>query len=578
MLVRRIRACRQVVFGGNRFLATTGGRTRTLPRGRSPAPRPRAAKAHPIHDASTTTGGKQDHREVEAALRHGAASMREATEALRSIIAASSPARVSINQRAHTVASAVGETAGLVAVGLADGEKAFAQRTGLSEWFLRLFMAAAFLFVGTAAITFSDTIRAYLGSQATKAVSGVLRDEDIRNSASSTATELAESLLADPQVRKDAILFASKLVTDPSTQTAVAGLLVGLLQEATTRRQLVTLLQHPETIAGLKVLTVALLDDETVRRSLEQTLSWLLDDKAFQGAGMTSLLSVLHKTLDDAQLRDHSSEALTAVVSDGRLQRSTGDAIWNAVTWSVTPSILRSDGIPQVDPPVVDSSQADSLQPVPALVAGTTPGDPSVPSTSRSPAAQPEPAEVSSLNLELPSTMPLAAGEAEEARQPQPPAHSTNATPAAEHKPSPAADDAASPQNRGSTDAASPAAGDEIAASDAGEVATEPPPVPDIADSRSSGTADSNSEPPADSLGDEAVLVHVGGAVATSTTNPTPRAFPSALARISTSQVDGGDGQNSVPASLSFRSPLNALLQPNGGSATRPSCDGPERR
>ncbi|KAA0170142.1 hypothetical protein FNF27_06734 [Cafeteria roenbergensis] len=245
----------------------------------------------------------------------------------------------------------------------------------MSEWVLRVIVAAIVMGVGSLAVTFADTIKAFMGAQASKAVSGVLRDEDIRNSASLTVSELAERLLADDELRTASAAFLQGLMAAPETRAALLDLLVWALQEESTRQQLVALLSHEATLRATRDLLIWAFSDPATRRQMEQLASWLLADESFQLVGVRALLGVLNSTLDDKPLRDHAAEALSSVVADTSLQQRTGEALWNAVAWSVTPSILRSpDGKPEAAVPdaaaLAPAPPADAAQTVDGAQAG----------------------------------------------------------------------------------------------------------------------------------------------------------------------------------------------------------------
>jgi hypothetical protein len=436
-------------------------------------------------------------------------------------------------------------------------------------------VGATFLVVAGAAVTFSDTIRSYLGDQATKAVTGVLRDEDIRNSASSTASELAESLLSDDRLRQDVATFLDSLATNPSTQSSVAALLISVLQQEATRTELATLLQHPETITAIQQLLIMSLDDAAVRRSLEEALSWLLADKAFQQVGMAAVLDVLHETLDNAKLRDHSSEALTAVVSDGRLQRSTGDALWNAVTWSVTPSILRADTAG------TDTEAAGSASKDAAGTDAEAAGSAGSALTSADSAAA-DPADAAKSDIDGPRTAiaqpetadtgkPVAAGS-------QTPADSSALVPGADiepgsaHKASETAVSSGDDDNRSRdekillvTQNGVRSSGSGVPSGTGGEVDGPEGTRATSSDSGEPGKDKKATDPP-------------GGSVAHEPTPVAAQQAPGTQLRLDPDTNDESMSSDEVANRVTFRSPLSALIQANGVTATAPARHIGERR
>jgi len=284
--------------------------------------------------------------------------LREATEAMKAVMEASKPARANLGTTAKRIASTVGEGAGLVAVGLADGEKAFSRRTGVPEWALRTLLIGAVLAFGSALVAGSDYIKAFMGSQASKAVAGVLRDEEIRRNASLTASELMERLLADDRVKSDAAAFLTGLAEGEATRKALLDMLIWSLRDPATLRELAVLLTHPETMAAARDLLIWLAADPTTRRATEQLITWLVSDEEFKAQISRAGADIIHRTLDDDKVRTHASEALAEVFGDDGLQKQTGDALWNAVTWSVTPSILRSKAADTVAAPSGEQAAA----------------------------------------------------------------------------------------------------------------------------------------------------------------------------------------------------------------------------
>jgi hypothetical protein len=275
------------------------------------------------------------------ALHTSAASLRAASERIHMLATSSGPARERLSEVAKHLASSVGEGAGRVAAGLMAGEREFAAQTGIPPWAVRIITALLVMMFGTVLVAFSDEIKGFVGTQASKAVTEVLKDEEIRKTASVTAGDLLHQLLGDKPLQARATKFVGELVSDPETVASLQKVLLRLLADPSTRSQLVQLLAHPETASAIQSLLMWAIREPTTMAALGDLVGHLVEDEKVQLRVQQSLTTVLHRTLDDQELRSHASQTLAAVLADDALQKRTGDALWNAVTWSVTPKMFR---------------------------------------------------------------------------------------------------------------------------------------------------------------------------------------------------------------------------------------------
>ena len=59
-------------------------------------------------------------------------------------------------------------------------------------------------------------------------------------------------------------------------------------------------------------------------------------------ATQTLLTNSAHKTLNDPEILDHSMEFAADVVGDDVVQRTSGEALWNTISYSIRPGFSLS--------------------------------------------------------------------------------------------------------------------------------------------------------------------------------------------------------------------------------------------
>jgi hypothetical protein len=81
-------------------------------------------------------------------------------------------------------------------------------------------------------------------------------------------------------------------------------------------------LNHPQTIAaGTTFLTN------------------LLASPAFQESASNLGIHVAHTVLEDSAVKQHASVFLSQILNDKKVQSDTGELLWSAICYAVTPSI-----------------------------------------------------------------------------------------------------------------------------------------------------------------------------------------------------------------------------------------------
>ena len=157
-------------------------------------------------------------------------------------------------------------------------------------------------------------------------VSKVLLTDVVQQSLQSLVLRVLQS----PEVRESASTFLKSLFHE-------------LLQDPNTLHQIITVLhnaiQHPSIKQSLIDLVMDITQDDSVKLSLQKLLERLGKDEDVVYATQTLLVTSAHKTLNDPEILDHTMEFAANIVGDDVVQRTSGEALRNAIRFSVTPDI-----------------------------------------------------------------------------------------------------------------------------------------------------------------------------------------------------------------------------------------------
>lgn len=166
-------------------------------------------------------------------------------------------------------------------------------------------------------------------------VSKVLQTEVVQLSIQGLVVRALQS----PEVRESSISLVrhlfKELIEDPDTLTQIIKVLHTAIQDPTIKQSLLNLI-------------VELTHDESIKQSLQQLLVRLGKDPEVIYATQSLLTTSAHKTLQDPEVLDHSMEFAANIVGDDVVQRTSGEALRNAIRFSVTPDVhtlLTSAGI-----------------------------------------------------------------------------------------------------------------------------------------------------------------------------------------------------------------------------------------
>lgn len=158
-------------------------------------------------------------------------------------------------------------------------------------------------------------------------LSRVLRAEVVEDA----ARGLAVRVLSSPEVleaaRERVRVLLTDLVEDPDTLDQLVALARRVLRDDAVLRAAVD-------------LCVALTEDADVERALSKLATRLLaEDERVAAATQSLLTESVHRTLNDPDVLDHSMEFAADVVGDDVVQRTSGEALWNTISYSFRPGL-----------------------------------------------------------------------------------------------------------------------------------------------------------------------------------------------------------------------------------------------
>ena len=158
--------------------------------------------------------------------------------------------------------------------------------------------------------------------------------------------------MKDPAALKQTQMFAGWIVEwlsrDPTTQGHLAKLVLAVLS-------------RPDTQAALVQLTKSILNDSNTRAELARLVGDMLQYDVVRRESVQLGKHVTHAVLNDPGVVDHTVKFFQKCLADSNLQRTGGQAIWNAVGYSMLPSFQFSFGSSKV-PAAVVATPAGSLR------------------------------------------------------------------------------------------------------------------------------------------------------------------------------------------------------------------------
>jgi hypothetical protein len=194
-----------------------------------------------------------------------------------------------------------------------------------------------------------------------KDVSKEVKGEIIHHVLGKDISELSE---AENKAAGNTADVVADVLNSEALQNAIASLITSVIGSAQFQSACQTLLKNlwqdlindPETIAQVVALLNTAIKDEKIKKSFKELILGILqddevykeltglvvrlgEDKEVLAATKELLTESAHQALNDPEILDHSMEFATDIVGDNVIQRTSGEALRNTVTYAMKPSL-----------------------------------------------------------------------------------------------------------------------------------------------------------------------------------------------------------------------------------------------
>lgn len=172
-------------------------------------------------------------------------------------------------------------------------------------------------------------------------------DGDINNKAVRNTVDVVSDILNSDALQRAISSLLSRVIESKQFQAACQQLLKklwnDLVNDPETLQQVVHLLnkaiQNPEIRKSVHRLILELINDEEIYQELTALLVRLGEEPEVCDATKALLTESAHRALNDPEILDHSMEFATDVVGDDVVQRTSGEALRNTVSYAVKPGL-----------------------------------------------------------------------------------------------------------------------------------------------------------------------------------------------------------------------------------------------
>ncbi|CAH1790761.1 unnamed protein product [Owenia fusiformis] len=206
---------------------------------------------------------------------------------------------------------------------------------------------------------FRDHIRGAAADEVSNVASKSLEHEAVIQKAEDLAKALLHAVLTDPPIKTQSVNFLRDIFSRSDTQEGLIDLLLHALNDPKTKQNFVRLLiqvvsqsLNDDVFRQNLVLNInLLLKDDNTRITLLAILKGILADEEVKSQTKDFIVEVLSSDKVKNKASDFAKAVLNDVVKDDIIRKDSGDAMWAAFTYSVTPRIIsrfkRSESIPK---------------------------------------------------------------------------------------------------------------------------------------------------------------------------------------------------------------------------------------
>lgn len=243
------------------------------------------------------------------------------------------------NPHSHTYASQAREITSALLTTLSHSSKAQLRKMTL--------IVAGVLGLGAFLIyIFRDPLKGHLSEQTADVAKRSLTSSEVQMQVNVLSADVVRQLLDNPAVMAQCSAFVSRLMANPETRAAVVQLLQATANDPQSlvvlsrlsSQLLADLMAKPETLSQLTQLLRAAITTPGNEQALQILFKNFAADPKTQEMVADLAKRAAMDTLHDANVQSSAKQFMKDVTADQAVQKSTGDAMWNAIKYSLKPN------------------------------------------------------------------------------------------------------------------------------------------------------------------------------------------------------------------------------------------------
>ncbi|KDO28999.1 hypothetical protein SPRG_20104 [Saprolegnia parasitica CBS 223.65] len=215
---------------------------------------------------------------------------------------------------------------------------------------------------GLCLVAFAPELKNSMSKTTAEVASETLQNEMLQIQTQELASQIVQTVLNDPKVlhqasqfiknlsetettQKALVVLTSNVLNNPQTMAQVTKLskqlLLNLMQDPGTMRQFVNLIKNaiadPATRESVISLLEKLMQDEPTKERLTKLVAHTFVQEPVKRSVTSTITSSLHGVMSNPDIQDHAKQFIGGVVRDETVQSQSGDALWNTMTYVLTP-------------------------------------------------------------------------------------------------------------------------------------------------------------------------------------------------------------------------------------------------
>ncbi|XP_038072443.1 uncharacterized protein LOC119740977 isoform X2 [Patiria miniata] len=229
---------------------------------------------------------------------------------------------------------------------------------------------ALVIFIGLAIYIFREAIREHAAEEVSQVATRSLEDRLVADKAEEFAKGLLNALLKDEPMHQVASQFVVEVLQRSETKQAMSTLVMDVLHDPNTKAQLtatvqqviVTALNDKDTQDYIRSMLSVILSDKETRGAITNLLGHVFRDTAVKEQTAVFFRDVLRSESVVDQATQLGKQVTQSVISDPVLQEKTGDSLWSAMVFSVTPRWFGGSSSSSSTSDSGDAKQAEDLK------------------------------------------------------------------------------------------------------------------------------------------------------------------------------------------------------------------------